>query len=251
MRKISVLIFLLREPNARVSIDDLHFCILEGDSKVACMLLYHFDDQTLRNDLINGKSALLSLGKKAFVPTNEEDLSGYTIQLVIRYVSCGWDINSVDNFLKANRNDTDLPWSVAANPLKWILTNFESYILSLAIHECTMICNGVLNSENLRGDCDLGEFADLVARLCSAGSNVCDFRMETILQSRSCLIANYPHILKNLYYAGANLGDVRSIVETWQDKSGNVGYFSNKLQNFWNWYELETSKPPTLGLICL
>jgi ankyrin repeat protein len=130
MRKIGVLQLLLRIKRVDVGLDDLHFCILEGDTRVARLILESFSDETLANDKINGKWALHYLGDRAFREVNNEDLTQDTQLLIARYVESGWNINSISNFNLANWHRSTLLLNAIQNQnnklVSYLITNGAS-----------------------------------------------------------------------------------------------------------------------------
>ncbi len=85
MRKLEILDILLRHPHAQVTLDDLHYCILEGDSLTANMILGKIDQNILPHDTIKGTEihVLHQIGAKACFKENTKE----TIKLL------GFDIN--------------------------------------------------------------------------------------------------------------------------------------------------------------
>lgn len=91
MRKIPIIEMLLKHDAKLSGFSELHFCILEGDTEVACLLISYFTDKDLQNDKIEDQWALHCLHSVAF----EDELRiDKTIKLIMEYLDAGWDVNS-------------------------------------------------------------------------------------------------------------------------------------------------------------
>lgn len=123
MKKLDVLSVLLRHPDSIVSLDDLHYCILEGDSQMANMIMPKVEKKLLKCDKVQGTDILIlhQLGSRAFdFECNE------TKQLIQTYVEHGFDINSTSTIKEdlSFIESTLLLSAIKNNPMNFELMHF-------------------------------------------------------------------------------------------------------------------------------
>lgn len=95
MRKIGIIEVLIASKAKPPGFSALHFCILEGDSEVAYLLLkYYYLSEELCEDKIMNIWALHCLHPRAF---QEELRVEKTIELIRLYIDAGWDVNCVSS----------------------------------------------------------------------------------------------------------------------------------------------------------
>ncbi|ODM95645.1 putative ankyrin repeat protein [Orchesella cincta] len=92
MRKIPIIDVLLKNQATLSDFSELHFCIIEGDTEVACILKERFPDEGLCNDKIGDNWALHCLHSIAL---QDELRLEKTKELIYDYIDAGWDVNSL------------------------------------------------------------------------------------------------------------------------------------------------------------